>query len=361
MKNRREPLDRIRLRRDTQQWEFDRAIKETGRVYEFQPSGRGPLPETVRMHGMIAKHLGRVAERLERLADEEAAAGHDATALDFYFDAAAQYAQAQHTIMVNNAEKRHLHGSSLRCYDEVRARAPYVIEHVDIPWGDSIVSGNLHLAPLEGAAPCVVFLPGCDMTKEMVPHPRYNYAAQRGMHLFVFDGPGQGESNLRGIPLTIANYEDAASTALTYLLTRPEIDEARVSLLATSFGSYWGVRLAATDHRFVAAAFPAASLCDTYHLMEEESPRYKQLFAYLTHARSEAELDAFVAQMDLRPFIPEIQCPSLFTIGEYDLPRSPLEEVYEIFDRVRAPAELWVYADQHHAAALRGPDNPPPM
>src|SRR5918992_1457674 len=93
-----QPHGRIRLRRDSQQWEFDRVVKETGRVFHFQPPGRGGLPPSVRMHAMISKHVGKVGQRLERLAAEEAGAGHDATAMDLYFDAATAYAEAQHTI-----------------------------------------------------------------------------------------------------------------------------------------------------------------------------------------------------------------------------------------------------------------------
>ena len=37
--------------------------------------------------------------------------------------------------------------------------------------------------------------------------------------------------------------------------------------------------------------------------------------------------------------------------GEYD-PRAPLEEVYRLFDQMKAPAELWVLADQHHNASV---------
>ena len=346
------PDRRIRLRRDAQQWEFDRAIRDTGRVYHWQPPGPGRLPPSVKMHKMISKHLGRNAQRLERIAEAEAAAGHDMTALEFYFDAAVAYGHAQHPILVTNDEKRMLHGSSIRCYDEVRARSPLTIEHVDIPWQDTVVSGNLHLADVEGPAPLVFFIPGCDMTKEMIPHPLYNVAAQRGMHLFVFDGPGQGESNIRGIKVTVTNYEDAASTALTHLLERDDVDADRVVLEAMSFGSYWGARFAATDDRLAAAYLPWASICDKYYLFEEESPRYKQLFSYLTGAQSERELDEFIAQMGLEDLIPQIQCPTLLTVGEYD-PRSPIEEVYDLFDRFTAPAELWVHEDRHHMANIR--------
>src|SRR5918999_5274337 len=55
--------------------------------------------------------------------------------------------------------------------------------------------------------------------------------------------------------------------------------------------------------------------------------------------------------MDLMPMAGDISCPTLLSVGEYD-PRSPLDEVYDFFDRMSAPAELWVYADQHHTASL---------
>jgi pimeloyl-ACP methyl ester carboxylesterase len=349
----RGPRRRIRLRRDAQQWEFDRAVRDTGRVYHFQPPGGGRLPPTVRMHDMISKHIARNALRLEKIAAAEAAASHKTTALEFYYDAALAYANAQHPVLVNNAEKKFLHGASIRCYDEVRRLAPTTIEHLDIPWGGTVVSGNLHLAPGSGRAPLVFYIPGCDMTKEFVPHPLYNWANQRGMHLFVFDGPGQGESNIRDIKLTVDNYEDAAAAALTHLLERDDVDAEQVALYAQSFGSYWGVRFAARESRLEACVFAWASICDKYHLFEEESPRYKQLFAFLTGATDEAELDRFIAAMGLEDHLPRISSPSLFTVGEYD-PRSPLEEVYALVDTVGAPFELWVYADQHHVVNLRG-------
>jgi dipeptidyl aminopeptidase/acylaminoacyl peptidase len=346
---------RARLRRDGQQWSFDRAIQDSGRVFHFQHPGRGKLPPTVKMHAMISKHVGRQGQRLERIAKAEADAGHDLTAVEFYFDAAVAYANAQHTVFALNDEKRFLHGGLLRCYDEIRRLAPVRIEHVDIAWRDTVVSGNLHLAPGDEPAPLIFFIPGCDMTKEMVPHPLYNFATQRGMHLFVFDGPGQGESNLRGIKLTRDNYEDAASTALTKLIARPEVDGDRVALYSLSFGSYWGARFAATDDRLAANALVWASICDKYHLFEEESPRYKQLFAFLTGLDTEAELDEFIAGMRLDDLLPRISAPTLLTVGEYD-PRSPVEEVYELYDLIEAPAQLWVFADQHHGSNIRGSD-----
>lgn len=346
------------LARDAQQWMFDWMVKETGRVFHFQYAGRGGLPASVKSHAMIAKHVGKIGRRLERLASEEEAAGHPETAMDLWFDAATAYANAQHTIFVNNAEKRELHRSSLAAFDRVRALSPYHIERIEIDWEGHTLAGNLHLAPGDGPHPLIFFVPGCDMTKEMAPHPRWNHAGQRGMHMFVFDGPGQGESNLAGVALTADNYERAASAAIDVLTERSDVDSDRIGVYGLSFGSFWALRIAAHDSRVAAVAAPWASYVAKHHLMNEESPRYKQLFAYLTQAHSEDELDAIASAMTVEDEITRITCPMLLVSGEYD-PRSPIDEVYELFDRCSDNAELWVFADQHHMATLSGiPDVP---
>jgi pimeloyl-ACP methyl ester carboxylesterase len=339
------------LARDNQQWFFDWMVKETGKTFHFQPDGRGRFPRTVRSHDMIAKHVGMAAKKSERLAQAEMAAGHKETAMELYYSASLQYADAQHVVFETGDEKKFLHGGVIRCYDKVRELAPYRIEHVDVPWNGTVVSGNLHLAPGEGAKPLIFYVPGCDQTKEAWPHPYYNQALQRGMHAFSFDGPGQGESNLRGIRLTDDNYEDAAAAVIDALMKRKEVDAKKIGIYALSFGSFWGMRIAAKNRNVAAAAAPWASFVDKYYLMTEESPRYKQLFAYLTQSSSEAELDAVWQKMTMEGLMDKITCPTLIVTGEYD-PRAPVGEVYRLFDQMKAPAELWVLPDQHHNGSI---------
>ncbi len=339
------------LARDNQQWFFDWMVKETGKTFHFQPDGRGRLPKSVRSHDMISKHVGMAAKKSERLAQTEMAAGHKETAMELYYSAALQYADAQHVVFETGDEKKFLHGGVIRCYDKVRELAPYKIEHVDVPWNGTVVSGNLHLAPGNDPKPLIFYVPGCDQTKEAWPHPYYNQALQRGMHVFSFDGPGQGESNLRGIRLTDDNYEDAAAAVIEVLMKRREVDAKKIGVYALSFGSFWGMRIAAKNRNIAAAAAPWASFVDKYYLMTEESPRYKQLFAYLTQSSSEAELDAVWQKMTMDGLMDKITCPTLIVAGEYD-PRAPIDEVYRAFDEMTAPAELWVLPDQHHNGSI---------
>ena len=89
------------------------------------------------------------------------------------------------------------------------------------------------------------------------------------------------------------------------------------------------------------------------------------MFAYLTQSSTEAELDEVLSAMTLDGYMARIACPVLLAAGEYD-PRSPIDEVYRMFDQLTAPAELWVFADQHHMPSIggtesAGPRQPPCM
>ena len=352
------PIDghegRTPLERDNQQWVLDYLIQETGKVFHFQGDGRGRLPKSVHSHAMIPKHLGKKAQALERFARTEGDLGHTDTALDLYFEAAFTFALAQHTVLDLNDERRFLYDSVRRCYGKVAEYSPYPLERIDVPWEGTTISGNLHINPLvEGPAPLVFHIPGCDVTAESWPHPHFNQAHQRGMHAFSFDGPGQGESVLRGITLTSDNFEAAARAMLDHLCERPEVDPERIVTYATSFGTFWGLRLAALDPRIKATVAVQASIAEKYIHTDLESPRWKQLFAFLTKAGSEEELDSIMQEMTMDGYMARIQSPTLLTVGEYD-PRAPLKQIYPLFDQMTAPAEMWVMADQHHSFNVGG-------
>lgn len=340
------------LSRGGQQWIFDWLVEQTGRAAHFGGGGRGLLPKDVRSSAMVSKHMGKRALRVEALAHQAFEARHEITALDLYFKAANTYGLAQHSILKDSEEKRLLHSRSLQCFERVRELSPRPIERVEVSWSGTQVAGNLHLCNSGEPAPCVFFIPGCDMTKEMFPHPLSNPAADRGMHLFTIDGPGQGESNLRDIKLTVDNYESAAMAALEAVRKHEAVDAENVALLGFSFGSYWAIRTAAVAGEGIkAVAAPWSSICDKRHLMDEDGPWHKRLFAYLTGAADESELDDFVARSTLDHVLDTITAPVLLAVGEYD-PRSPLDEVLEFFDGLSAPRELWIFEDQQHKAVL---------
>lgn len=340
-----------RLDRDRQQWIFDYLVKETGRVFHWDADQR-VLPASVKSHGQISKHLGRIGQRIERVAAEEEAAGHKMTAYELYYRASTQFAAAQHPVLETNDEKRYLHGRCIANYEKVMELSPYPMERVEIPFDGVELQCNFHFLPGRPKAPVVIFIPGCDMTKEIYPDPQVNHALDRGMHLLVMDGPGQGTSNIRGTKLTAENYEQAVLAVAGWLEKREEVDADKITVFSQSMGCHWGLEVAASgDSRIKAVVGIWASYLDKYHILDTFSPRYKQLFGYLTGAESEAALDKIVAKMTVEGREKDIKCPTLLTAGEYDA-RSPVELVYNFYDKITAPKELWVYEDTYHQTNL---------
>ena len=55
--------------------------------------------------------------------------------------------------------------------------------------------------------------------------------------------------------------------------------------------------------------------------------------------------------VEFGPGLAEITCPTLIVNGEFD-PRAPVDEIYRLFDQMKAPAELWMLPDQHHNGSI---------
>lgn len=335
-------------RRDDQSWILDWIVKNTGRVQNFAYDDRD-FPTEVKSYAMIPKHMGRQGIHQEAIARGAERAGHFDTALESYWRAVNSYHFAQHAVHYDD------HPTKLRwyqrlseSYDRIIALSDYPMERVEIPWEGTSIQGIFHSLPGGKQAPTVLFLPGMDMVKERFPDPRTNPAIRRGMNLLVIDGPGQGVSNIRKIRVGPDNYERAASAAIDFLLTRPEVDPERIVLFGVSMGSFWGVRTAAYDHRIKAFASEASCLGTKTAIFEQASPRFKRVFMYMAGVHDEEEFDRDVAaHMTTEGYGQKITCPTLIVQGEFD-PLSPIEDAQELFEELQVPKEMWVLEDDFH-------------
>jgi pimeloyl-ACP methyl ester carboxylesterase len=342
---------RPHLGRDTQQWIYDYVIQQSGLTYHWWSEERS-LPAEIRSQRMISKHLGLRALRQEESAARQKAEGDHAAALGSYFQATRDFMKAQHAVLELNAEKRFLYAGLERCYEKVRELSSYPIERVETEWEGTVVGGWLHVSPGPVPAPLLFNVPGCDTTCEGSPNPADVREHLRGWHVFSFDGPGLGKSNMRGIALTDDNFERAASAALDALLRRPDVDQARVVVYGGGGGTFWATRFALRDSRVKALA-TKSGYSSLYYLMNEDAPSYKRLYGFLTQSVTEAELDQVLAKMTVDGQLGQLRCPMLMATGEYDL-RDPVEDVFGLFDQLAVPAELWLFADQFHRLKFTG-------
>jgi len=345
-------MSRPKIHRDNQQWILDWIVKTTGRVQNLANDERD-LPPEVKSYRMIPRVLYKEALHYETIARAAEVAGHTDTARQLYRRASQVYHEAQHSIFEDdNEEKIFLHGKHIELADKVASYADYPVEKVEVPWEGKQIQGRFHVLRDRRRAPAVLFLPGMDMTKEAFPNPLANPFLRRGMHVLSIDGPGQGISNLRKIRVTDDNYERAASAAIDWLTARPEVDPKQIVIMGISFGCHWGVRTAAMDPRVRALATTYAVVGPKKAIFEEASPRFKQMFMYMSGMRDEAKFNAMVAKMDTNGCAEKISCPTLFTMGEYD-PLCHLEDAADFFDELTCPKEMWVLENEFHRISLR--------
>jgi cephalosporin-C deacetylase-like acetyl esterase len=100
-----------------------------------------------------------------------------------------------------------------------------------------------------GTYPAAVICNGFTTIKELYVPPLAIAMAEAGFVAITFDYRGFGESegpNGRLIPLE--QVEDARN-AITYLVSRPEVDSSRIGIFGTSFGGGVAIAAAALDPR----------------------------------------------------------------------------------------------------------------
>ncbi len=174
-----------------------------------------------------------------------------------------------------------------------------------------------------------------------------DYVIPRGWAAFAMDGPSQGETLLRGLKVTLNNYERAASTVIDWLSERPEVDAERLVLLGTSMGSYWGTRIAGSDHRLKAVATTMACYGPKTIIFNHAQPNFKDNYMYMAGIEDEAEFDRYAEQMVVDDFAPKITCPFLMVQGEFD-ELTTLEDTLEVYKMVHSPKEIWVFDWEFH-------------
>jgi len=343
-----------RRRRDGQQWILDYLCKTAGMVQNFEDE-KPELPPGTKNYRMIGKLQGEDAVRKESVARALDEAGHPETALEAYVKAAESYRKGQHVIFDDDhPQKLKLYDGLVRCYDRIIALADYPIERIEVPFEGQQIQILLHLLPDGRKAPCILYIPGMDQTKEFYPYVYQNDMLRRGMHGCAMDGPGQGISNIRKIRVTADNYERAVKAVIDILVQRPEIDASKIGVFGISMGSFWAPRAAAFDPRIKACAGASATFANKNHIFNASSPRFKQVFMYMAGISDEDEFDDMAAEMTLIAHCDKIKCPTLLATGEFD-PLSPVEEGLAVFGELQAPKELWVLENEFHRVwAMQG-------
>jgi pimeloyl-ACP methyl ester carboxylesterase len=199
-----------------------------------------------------------MGERLEKAADEAESKGHRLTAGNYYLRAGMYYFTGER-FLYPGEEKMELGRKAIECQTAGILRRYPNVERVEVPYEDASLPALFMKAPnVSGPAPAVVVFDGMDNCKEMsVLFAGLEFAA-RGWHTLCIDGPGQGESlRLRDL-YARHDYEVPGAAAFDYIVSRPEVDPDRVTVMGYSFGGYYAARIAALEKRYAAGVAMSA-------------------------------------------------------------------------------------------------------
>ena len=186
-------------------------------------------------------------------AEAEERKGHTRTAMAAYVRSAVYRYASERFVHPDDPRKSESYRKLLPHYEKgMKYRAPG-FDRVDVPYEEGPLAAYL-LPPRNPAGddPYVVFFNGLDGAKEITVLWGALALIERGVGVLCVDGPGQGETlRLRKMPSRF-DYEVAGTAAFDFLDARPEVDSARIGLMAMSMGGYYAPRIAAFEHRYAA-------------------------------------------------------------------------------------------------------------
>ena len=252
-----------------QRWALDNIIRANGidwdqprSIYLSAPCGVEANADFAAIRARVQKmaDIGpafeSTAKRREAKARDAEADGNPVTARDNWYMAAIHYGAAEWPYDDSGKQHLALHAKKRDCYANYARLADHKIEAVSIPFKGGSIPGWLHLPPgyNGGRLPVIIVIPGMDSFKETSVALANDRWMMRGAAVLAIDGPGQYESPLLGVYVSMQNWIDAGPAVVDWLIRRPEIDPRKVGVTGTSFGSFFGTILAANEPRVAATA-----------------------------------------------------------------------------------------------------------
>lgn len=295
----------------------------------------------------------RTAERVEALGGEARDRGWSVAARDAFGRASQYYRLAEFFLEPGDERKPPTYERLHKAFRQYLSDAPLRTEVVEIPYDGTVLSGLFvhRSSGSPGPGPGVIVTGGLESLAEEVYFAAAVALAEWGFSVLVIDGPGQGESlRWRGIP-AVAEFENAVSPAVDYLLGRAEVDPERIALVGYSLGGYYVTRAAAFEHRLAALVIWGAQwdYGEVWKTRGDDHPLARHLRMILG-AATMAEARERVSAFRVGDVIDRIRCPTFVTHGERD-EHVGVDHAYRTYEALRCPKELRIFTAEEGGSA----------
>lgn len=263
-----------------------------------------------------------VADNNWRRGVAEEDAGHIRTAMNCYLRAADYYRQAEFHLEPTDPRRLPTFEKMEACSHRFIANLNPAGEVVDIPYEPGKpICGYFVRAPFPGdKMPVLICFGGLDSIKDEMWFMQAHGALQRGISVLMVDLPGQG-GTLRRHGLTArADTEVPVGACIDYLLTRDDVDPARIACCGSSMGGYYAARAACYEPR-LAAAIAHGAIWSVYDMWGDKGDD----FGLAMHIRWVMGGATMKDAMEIaRPFtleghLDKMKCPFLVLHGGHDV------------------------------------------
>ena len=290
----------------------------------------------------------RRAEIHEGLGQQAMDSGHTRTAGEMFTTAALCYHFAKFLFVNDVDQMRTAHRKAVVCLTTALPHLDPPGERVEIPFGSTMLAGNLRKPAGVTMPPVMIMIPGLDSTKEEFTSNEAPFLA-RGVATLSVDGPGQGEAEYE-LPIR-GDYETPVSAVCDWLETRDDLDSRRIGIWGVSLGGYYAPRAAAFERRIKAclALGGPYAFADSWERVPDLT---REAFRVRSHLTTDAEARAHAATLTLDGAAQRITCPLFIVFGRQDR-LIPHEAAERLAAEASGPTTLLMVADGNHIANNR--------
>lgn len=194
----------------------------------------------------------KMAQRVEKRAQEAASKNHIISAREFYLRAASYYRTAMAALLPSDTNFMLVADRYKSCFLKAAPMFDMPIEYIEIPFKNTVLPGCFIKAAKNSEKQKTLIMIGGGETFFL---DLYLYigpsAVKRGYNFLTVDIPGQGTLPFEG-HIYRPDTEVPLNTILDYVLNRPDVDSDRVAAYGISEGGYFIPRAAAYDKRIKA-------------------------------------------------------------------------------------------------------------
>jgi pimeloyl-ACP methyl ester carboxylesterase len=295
-----------------------------------------------RLHGLVEQGADwkLLAESIGtshlQIADTAHSYGHKQSAREHYLLACAGFRAAQSTFLHDTPERLRLYRQVLDSFALAAGLMTPQALKLEVPSDAGLLSGWLLMPEHVSQAPVVIIFGGADGWREAY-YSAGRYFLERGLAIFLLDGPGQGESRLVHRVFIDESYPKQFSLVVDALLNLGQVSQ--VALFGNSLGGTLAAGTAAQDTRLAAVCVNGGSAQPIEVL--DRFPRFIERIAAMVGTTDLIRTQEVLAAFDLGPSLANIKCPLLITHGGADAIFS-LANARRIYDEAGA-------ADRHFA------------